>query len=129
MIYTYVYPVEGFDRTIADDSLLKAYLNREGVERYTLEKFAEALNDDVINLVTHWVRMIDDDRDYYPISSLHIDDLIFQGFDVSKVTESNMKRLADKLSDDYCEQLFWGSLNIIADGMGIPRKNELNDID
>ena len=129
MIYMYLYPVEGFDRNIADDALIKAYLNRESVERYTLEKFAEALNDDVINLVTHWVRMIDDNRDYYPISSLHIDDLIFQGFDVGKVTESNMKRLADKLSDDYCEQLFWGSLNIIADGMGIPRKNELNDID
>ena len=125
----YVYPVEGFDRTITDDSLIKAYLNREGVERYTLEKFTEALNDDVINLVTHWVRMIDDNRDYYPISSLHIDDLIFQGFDVGKVTESDIKRLADKLSDDYCEQLFWGSLNIIADGMGIPRKNESNDND
>ena len=123
----YVYPVEEFDRTITDDSLIKAYLNREGVERYTLEEFTEALNDDVINTDTHWVKMIDDDRDYYPISSLHIDDLIFQGFDVSKVTESNMMTIANKLSDDYCEQLFWGSLNIIAEAIGIPRKNEIND--
>ena len=120
----YIYPVEEFDRTITDDSLIKAYLNREDVERYTLEEFTEALNDEVINLDTHWVKMINDDRDYYPISSLHIDDLKHSGFDVSTVTEDDMRMLADKLSDDYCEQLFWGSLKIIADAIGIPRKKQ-----
>jgi len=119
----YVYPIEGFDRNIADDSLLKAYLNREGVEQYTLEEFTEALNDDVINPFALWVRAIDDKKDFYPISSVHIDDLKHSGFDVSTVTEDDMKMLADKLSDDYCEQLFWGSLEIIADAIGIPKQN------
>jgi len=122
MIYIYVYPVDGYDRNIADDRLKKAYLKRKDVERYTLEEFTEALNDEAINPVTHWVRMIVDDKDYYPISSLHIDDLNDKGFDVSKVTESDMKTLAKKLSNDYCEQLFWSSLEIIADAIGIPRK-------
>jgi hypothetical protein len=35
-----------------------------------------------------------------------------------------MKRLADKLADNYSDCLFWDSLNIIADGMGIPRLGE-----
>ena len=120
----YVYPVEGFDRTITDDSLIKVYLNRENVERYTLEEFAEALNDDVVNSDTHWVRALDDRKDFYPISSVHIDDLKHSGFDVSTVTEDDMRMLADKLSDDYCGQLFWGSLKIIADAIGIPRKKQ-----
>ena len=120
----YVFPVDRFERTITNDSLIKANLKGKGVKWYTLEKFTEALNDDAINLDTHWVRMINGDKDYYPISSLHIDDLIDKGFDVSKVTESDMKTLANKLSDDYCEQLFWNSLTIIADAIGIPRKKQ-----
>lgn len=31
-----------------------------------------------------------------------------------KLTESDMKRLASKLADDYCEQLYWTSLEILA---------------
>jgi hypothetical protein len=30
-------------------------------------------------------------------------------------------KLAEKLADDYCEQLFWGSLEIIADYLKIPK--------
>ncbi len=34
---------------------------------------------------------------------------------IKKLNEATMKRIASKLSDDYCEQLFWSSLEIIAD--------------
>ena len=126
MIYTYVYPVEGFDRNIADDSLIKAYLEGNSIKRFTFDEFIEELNNENINPVNYWVRAIDDAKDYYPISSLHLDDLEHSGFDVSKVTEDKMIRLANKLSNDYSEQLFWSSLEIIAEAIGIPRKNKTN---
>ena len=122
MICIYVYPVDGFDLNIANNSLIKAKVNEQSVKRYSLNEFIEALNDDAINLDNHWVRVIDDNEGYYPISSLHVDDLAASGFDVSKITEDDMITLAGKLSDDYCDQLYWNSLVIIADAIGIPRK-------
>lgn len=59
---------------------------------------------------------------YFRISSVHRDDLARQGFDVSDVDDEDMRMLARKLEDDYCEQLFWLSMEIIADqGLEIPR--------
>lgn len=59
---------------------------------------------------------------YFPISSVCRDDLEGKGFDVSDVTDSQMKELATKLGNDYCEQLFWTSMEIIAeDRLGILR--------
>ena len=127
MIYTFVYSVADFDRNITDNELKEAYFNGKEVKKYTLDDFFNNLNDDLINLNAHWVRMIDDDKDFYSISSLHLGDLEKLGFNVSKVTENDMITLADKLSDDYCEQLFWSSLDIIADATGIPRVNDVND--
>ena len=123
MINTYVYSVAEFDRNITDNELKEAYSDNKEVKKYTLNDFFDNLNDDLINTDTHWVRMIDDDKNYYPISSLHIDDLEHLGFDISKVTDNDMITLANKLSDDYCEQLFWNSLKIFADLIGIPRTN------
>jgi hypothetical protein len=33
-----------------------------------------------------------------------------------------MKELAGKLADDYCDQLFWGSLEILAEFLKIPKR-------
>lgn len=64
----------------------------------------------------------------FPISSVARVDLEGIGYDVSDVSDSTMERLARKLGDDYCDQLFWTSLDIIADSLGIPKttvkKNE-----
>lgn len=60
---------------------------------------------------------------YFPISSVCRNDLESKGFDISNVTDSEMSELADKLGDDYCEQLFWSSMEIIAeDCLGILRE-------
>lgn len=32
---------------------------------------------------------------------------------IDKLTDADMKAIAEKLADDYCEQLFWDSLKII----------------
>jgi hypothetical protein len=123
MNYIYVFPVEEFDRNIEDSALLTAYLNGKGIERYEQAEFINALNDENINIDTHWVKMIDDHDGLYPIAFLHADDLIHAGFDASNVMESDMLTLADKMNDDYLDWSFWDSLKIIADFIGIPRLN------
>jgi len=40
---------------------------------------------------------------------------MFKKSDVMKLNSSDMERIASKLGDDYCEQLFWGSLEIITE--------------
>ena len=126
MIYIYVYPIDRFDRKIADEYLMKAHLIGNGVNKYSLKEFIDALNDETINLVTHWVKAIDDNAGYYTIASVHVDDLKESGFDVSNVTESDMMTLADKMNDNYLDWSFWDSLEIIAEDIGIPRIKEIN---
>jgi hypothetical protein len=65
------------------------------------------------------------DLPHFHITSVHRDDLEQEGFDVTNVTDEQMIDLADKMADDYCDQLFWGSLTVIAgEIMGIPRKTD-----
>ncbi len=58
---------------------------------------------------------------HFKITSVHRDDLEQAGFDASLVDDATMEHLASKMADDYCEQLFWDQLPIIAEIMGIPR--------
>lgn len=39
----------------------------------------------------------------------------FKISDIKRLTEADMERIASKLGDDYCEQLFWTSLEIIVE--------------
>ena len=59
---------------------------------------------------------------YFPITSVHRDDLQGVGFDVERISDDDMKELARKMANDYCEQLFWGSIEIIAEILGFPKK-------
>jgi hypothetical protein len=58
----------------------------------------------------------------FNITSIHRDDLEHAGFDASQVDDAIMEHLAYKMADDYCEQLFWEHLPIIAEIVGIPRR-------
>lgn len=49
------------------------------------------------------------------VSSVLRDDLESKGFDTSNIADSDMETLARKMSDDYCEQLYWTSMEIIAE--------------
>ncbi|MCA6368265.1 MAG: hypothetical protein IM631_12170 [Cytophagales bacterium] len=40
---------------------------------------------------------------------------VFKKSDINRLTEADMERLASKLANDYCEQLYWSSLEIIAE--------------
>ena len=59
---------------------------------------------------------------YFPITSVHRNDLADYGFDVSGVTDEQMERLADKMGDLYVEVGgFWDQMEEIAEQMGIPK--------
>jgi hypothetical protein len=122
MKYMYVFPAGKFERNTDDNTIIRAWKNGEA-ERYTPEEFAELINDEYFCNVSNWVRVMDDDDEgFFEISLLHRDDLEHIGYDASRADDSVMKKLASKLGDDYCEQLFWNSLPIIADALGIPQK-------
>ena len=59
----------------------------------------------------------------FKITSVTREDLEMRGFDTTNITDEQMERLAKKMCDDYLEQMFWISLDIIAeDIIGIPKK-------
>jgi hypothetical protein len=62
-------------------------------------------------------------KDYFKITSVHRDDLEHRGFDTSNVDDATMEKLADKMSDAYLDGSFWEDLELIADILGIPRKD------
>lgn len=62
-------------------------------------------------------------KESFVITEVSREDLEGIGFDTSKVSDETMERLARKLGDDYCEQLFWISLEIIAEHLEIPKRN------
>ena len=61
---------------------------------------------------------------HFRITSIHRDDLEHAGFDASQIDDVTMEHLASKMADDYCEQLFWIHLPIIAEILGIPQKED-----
>lgn len=71
-------------------------------------------------------KLLESDGFFY-ITSVHRDDLEERGFDVSGVTDVEMRRLARKMSDDYCNQLFHESMEILAECLGIPRKEKRDE--
>ncbi len=58
---------------------------------------------------------------YFPITTIHRNDLESIGFDTRKVSDSQMAELAKKMTDDYLTQTFWLSMEIIAEIMDLPR--------
>lgn len=61
----------------------------------------------------------------FKITSVTREDLESRGFDTTNITDEQMEELARKMCDDYLEQMFWISLDIIAeDIIGIPKKKQ-----
>ena len=62
-------------------------------------------------------------KENFEIASVCRADLEDLGYDTSKITDETMERLASKLGDDYCDQLFWTSLRVLADNyFNFPKK-------
>lgn len=61
----------------------------------------------------------------FSITSICRDYLEAYGFDTTDVKDNDMVELADKMVDDYCEQMFQMSATIIArDAIGLPMRNK-----
>ena len=61
----------------------------------------------------------------FEITAVTREDLESRGFDTTNITDAQMEELARKMCDDYLEQMFWISLDIIAeDIIGIPKKKQ-----
>lgn len=61
-------------------------------------------------------------KESFIITEVSREDLEELGYDTSEVSDETMEYLAKKLANDYCEQLFWTSLGIIAEYLEIPKK-------
>ena len=70
------------------------------------------------NIATH----LESEKDSFEITSVSRDDLDSVGFDSALITDAQMEYLADKMASDYCEQLFWTSIEIIAEDLELPTK-------
>ena len=64
-------------------------------------------------------------KEFFEITSVSREDLESAGFDASNVDDDTMTELAEEMADDYLEQLFWTSLKILAENLGIPKKKAL----
>lgn len=51
---------------------------------------------------------------HFPITSVHRDDLEAKGYDIKKIDDGQMMELAARMSNDYMEQLYWDSMDVIA---------------
>jgi hypothetical protein len=58
----------------------------------------------------------------FPVTTVCRADLESIGFDAGGVPDATMKELAQKMADDYCDQLFWSSLEILAENLRIPKR-------
>ena len=65
-------------------------------------------------------------KESFIVAEVSRKDLEELGYNTSEVSDETMEKLAGKLGDNYCEQLFWTSLNITAEYMDIPKK-EFNE--
>ena len=71
----------------------------------------------------HLLLQLTGELPYFNVTSVSRDDLEHLNFDVSNISDAEMVKITSKMGDDYCNQLFWTSLDIIAeDSLNIPRK-------
>ena len=89
-----------------------------------LQDYRKRFEDDpdkqqVIDLA---INSIDQDREFFPITSVCKDDIFHVFGDdneakeaITKMDDGDMETLASKLADDYCDQLYWDSLKVIVE--------------
>lgn len=96
-----------------------AYKMNDDVTPEQRRALAQALSEAVIS------RRFKENRspmESFNITSVSRADLEEKGYDTSAITDEQMQKLASKMADDYCEQLFWTSMDIIAENLGFPKK-------
>lgn len=71
---------------------------------------------------TNFLSRLTGELPYFQVTAVSREDLERRGFDITDVDDEDMRQLARKMESDYCEQLFWISLDILAlQGLDIPK--------
>lgn len=104
-------------RKYAEETLVDVRRSLKEIEQFELKGSHEIASE-----------VLKDDG-YFYITSVHRDDLEAQGFDVSNVSDAQMLKLAEMLSDDYCEQLFWTSVDSLAEYVGMTKRDDAESED
>ncbi len=78
-----------------------------------MEKNENEMNEDMKELSENFM---------YPVTHVTRHDLSDRGFDTSNIDGDIMTRLASWMEQDYLDNLFWNSLEGIAEKLGIPKK-------
>lgn len=107
---------EVFYQDLTDEEFI-AEAELQGSVYGSLEAFQQAYNQAELSTSNQVIRIIED-KQSFSISSLSRDDLklIVPNDKIRDAIPNHfMERIASKLGDDYCEQLFWSSLKIIAE--------------
>jgi hypothetical protein len=81
---------------------------------------------EIINILSAMEKNAENEprQEYFEITSVSRDDLRKHGFNVNEVDDDTMRKLASKMASDYCEQLFWSSMEIIAGYLDIPQEKD-----
>lgn len=61
----------------------------------------------------------------FPITTICKEDVETAGFDVSNITDEQLKKIADNMEDMYLKDGFWHDLRASAEKVGIPKKKKL----
>jgi len=114
-----------------DKNVSDGFFKNSGTDKiwFSYGDFVDGRDPDTVSDLTFMFCDLEKAGGSFSISRLSREDLEQKGFDTSNVDDDTMQRLADKLGEDYCEQLFWESLEILAECMDIPRKEGWNPDD
>jgi hypothetical protein len=127
---------EASEQTFAS---LHTLVGKAGNEGISAEEAAKVRLDDTVveieavEVVPHEASSIREHtspRDKQPqpeafdIASVSRANLEGLGFDISQITDEQMEKLARRMADDYLDNLFWTSLKIMAEYVGIPKRSK-----
>lgn len=60
--------------------------------------------------------------EFFQVTSISRADLDALGYNTEDITDKQMERLARKMAEDYIEQLYWTSMDTLAECMGFKLK-------
>lgn len=64
------------------------------------------------------------DTDSFWIAGLSKEDFESRGYDTSKLTDYNMEFMAQRIRDNFIENLYWVNIDYFADKFKLPRKEK-----
>lgn len=61
---------------------------------------------------------------WFPITSLHRDDIETIGYNASRISNRDMNWIAKRMANGYLDDLFWIQLRLLAEELGLPKRRK-----